>query len=171
MSMLFKGCLAKGQFLIKGIHICANGRDCEGLNELFLFPPSSSNQASTSMITIFKAELFLGEFVDNLTKVDITVYINTTIMVSTGLVMWEFFLLCQLFTQVQRDANTQPSISFLFQSSLTLSNIITVHEPFLWWTIASYLLFGPYLAQQHLPVLWDGDTKSKHVKSHSIWGQ
>ncbi len=109
----------------KGKWKFADGRDRDDFNVLALIPPSSNMEPTISFATIREAELLLHKSLDNLTKLDASVKINTDIQQSKGIVICAnsvFF--CCLFMAVQccQWQNPSPAIPWI---EFLLTNLYT----------------------------------------------
>lgn len=104
-------------------------KDRSGFSILALIPPIKGKDAKGDDAFLHDAELLLGETSENLTKVDTSININTTVLTGRGtIVCANVALLCHIFAQVQsitaatHDSHPTP---FLYSAAIQLGTKIT----------------------------------------------
>jgi hypothetical protein len=109
-----------------------DAKDKTGFSILSLIPPVGGKHTHQDDSAVRDAELLLGEASKNLSKVDTSINVNTTIIPSTGLhVCANIVLLCRVFAQVQSESATDDATHptpFLFQAASELASHISTRE-------------------------------------------
>ncbi len=132
LSTLSKGLLVQGLLQMQLTKSFTDTTEKTGLSILSLIPPIHRQGDTQGDSSLCNPEIFLGETLDNLTKVNISININTFVLLQIGLtVCANTFLLCCTFTQVQStseaDQDSHP-IPFLYTAAMKRENIITSQQ-------------------------------------------